>query len=196
MRYCGNPKFCFWMSKYSYEEQWSFFFSCLTVAEYTSRATSALDSESEKVVQKALDNIMSDSKLVTVVIAHRLSTIRGATKIAYIDKGKVREIGSYEELMAKPDGLYKRLEALQTLDEGIDLKNILGNKIVYGSVVQPLPTKHGNKGNEEGKMKRKDAWEYDQELVKLCTQKAQQLARGEIPLLMYGGIGAMLNGIT
>jgi len=78
----------------------------------TLRATSALDTESEKVVQEALDSIMADTKLITVVIAHRLSTIRGASRIAYVDHGKVREIGTYSELMAKPNGLYKRLEAL------------------------------------------------------------------------------------
>ena len=41
-------------------------------------------------MQAALDDIMKDSKLITVVIAHRLSTIRGADKIAYVDQGKVR----------------------------------------------------------------------------------------------------------
>jgi len=49
----------------------------LTMTSSTHRATSALDTESEKVVQEALDSIMADTKLITIVIAHRLSTIRG-----------------------------------------------------------------------------------------------------------------------
>lgn len=83
-------------------------------------ATSALDSESEKVVQAALDNLMADKGQTCVVIAHRLSTIRNADRIAVIDNGKVREIGSHDELMAKPNGKYRQLIQLQNLDDAED----------------------------------------------------------------------------
>ena len=56
-------------------------------------ATSALDTKSEKVVQAALDEIMTKQKRTTVVIAHRLSTIRNADKIAVVREGKVVEEG-------------------------------------------------------------------------------------------------------
>ncbi len=79
------------------------------------QATSALDSESEAIVQDALDKIMSSDTQTTIVIAHRLSTIRNADRIAVIANGKVREIGSHDELMAKQNGHYRRLQAFQNL---------------------------------------------------------------------------------
>jgi len=49
----------------------------------------------------------------TFVVAHRLATIRGANRIAVIDEGRVVELGTHDELNALPDGLYRRLSALQ-----------------------------------------------------------------------------------
>ena len=73
-------------------------------------ATSSLDSESEQLVQEALDLLMQGR--TSFVIAHRLSTIRNADKIAVIDQGRVSQIGSHTELMQQ-NGLYKRLNELQ-----------------------------------------------------------------------------------
>ena len=81
---------------------------------------SALDSESEKVVQEALDRIMNGRMQTTIVIAHRLSTIRDADRIAVIDGGRVKELGTHDELMAKSDGMYRRLQSLQNLDFGTE----------------------------------------------------------------------------
>lgn len=72
-------------------------------------ATSALDTDSEAIVQKALDELMTSSQHTTIVIAHRLSTIQSADRIAFIAKGKVLEYASHEELMALPNGRYRRL---------------------------------------------------------------------------------------
>ncbi len=74
-------------------------------------ATSSLDSESERVVQEALDKLMVGR--TSFVIAHRLSTIRKADKIVVIDKGAVREIGTHEELMHLENGMYRSLSNLQ-----------------------------------------------------------------------------------
>jgi ATP-binding cassette, subfamily B, bacterial MsbA len=76
-------------------------------------ATSSLDTESELLVQKALDYLMQNR--TTFVIAHRLSTIRKADKIVVIDRGKIVETGVHSELLAK-GGLYKRLHEMQFRD--------------------------------------------------------------------------------
>ena len=74
-------------------------------------ATSSLDSESEQLVQEALDNLMKGR--TSFVIAHRLSTVRNATKICVIDKGSVQEMGTHDELMQNETGLYKKLVDMQ-----------------------------------------------------------------------------------
>lgn len=73
-------------------------------------ATSALDSASEKKVQAAVDSMMKHC--TTFLVAHRLSTIKNADRIAYVEKGKIAEIGSYDELMAK-QGKFYELKKLQ-----------------------------------------------------------------------------------
>ncbi len=73
-------------------------------------ATSSLDSESEQLVQDALENLMKGR--TSFVIAHRLSTIRNADKIILIDKGVVSESGTHAELMSH-NGLYRKLNEMQ-----------------------------------------------------------------------------------
>ncbi len=73
-------------------------------------ATSSLDSESEQLVQEALENLMKGR--TSFVIAHRLSTIRNADKIVVIDKGVVSEEGTHAELM-NHNGLYRKLNEMQ-----------------------------------------------------------------------------------
>ncbi len=74
-------------------------------------ATSALDNKSEKIVQKAIDNLMKNKTVM--VIAHRLSTIRNANRIAVIQESKLVELGSHTELMEISDGQYKQLYNMQ-----------------------------------------------------------------------------------
>ena len=74
-------------------------------------ATSALDNKSEKIVQKALDNLMKNRTVF--VIAHRLSTIFNADKIVVINEGKIVETGTHEELLAIENGAYKNLYNMQ-----------------------------------------------------------------------------------
>lgn len=73
-------------------------------------ATSSLDSESERLVQDALDKLMKNR--TSIVIAHRLSTIKGADKILVLDKGSVAELGKHEDLLAN-EGVYAKLSKLQ-----------------------------------------------------------------------------------
>ncbi len=75
-------------------------------------ATSALDTESEKIVQDALNKLMKNR--TSIVIAHRLSTVRNADKIFVLQKGKIIESGTHEELI-ELNGIYKRLVDMQDL---------------------------------------------------------------------------------
>lgn len=74
-------------------------------------ATSALDNKSEAIVQKALDNLMTNKTVF--VIAHRLSTIRNANRIAVINEGVLSELGTHEQLIAIENGKYRHLFEMQ-----------------------------------------------------------------------------------
>lgn len=80
-------------------------------------ATSSLDTASEMLVQRALEKLMEDRTVI--VIAHRLSTVRRASRIVVLDKGRIVESGSHEELL-NLGGLYKRLYSLQFDDSSIE----------------------------------------------------------------------------
>jgi len=89
-------------------------------------ATAALDSESEQYVQEAIENLMEGRTVV--VIAHRLATVRSADQIAVIDKGKVAELGTHEELLSQ-DGIYTKLHSMQFGSESEEQKSeALGNQ--------------------------------------------------------------------
>ncbi|OOV16326.1 ABC transporter ATP-binding protein [Flavobacterium sp. LM4] len=74
-------------------------------------ATSSLDSESEKLVQEALEVLMEGR--TSIIIAHRLSTIRNADKILVLDNGRITEEGTHQELINLENGIYKNLSNLQ-----------------------------------------------------------------------------------
>jgi len=80
-------------------------------------ATSALDAESEHLVKQALDRLMQGR--TTLIIAHRLSTVKDANRVIVLDRGNLVESGTHEELMAREDGLYRKLVERQFV-ENID----------------------------------------------------------------------------
>jgi ATP-binding cassette subfamily B protein len=73
-------------------------------------ATSSVDTESEQLIQEAIDKLISGRS--SIVIAHRLSTIRKADQIIVLDKGEIREIGTHDQLLAKA-GFYAKLHEMQ-----------------------------------------------------------------------------------
>merc|ERR1711871_310594 len=81
-------------------------------------STSALDAESEAIVQKALERAMYGR--TTLVIAHRLSTIRNADVILVIDGGKIVEQGTHDDLICRTSGLYHKLVERQLAGKGIE----------------------------------------------------------------------------
>ena len=74
-------------------------------------ATSSLDSESERLIQEALETLMQSR--TSFIIAHRLATVRHVDRIIVISGGRVVEAGTHEELEATNDGIYQRLASLQ-----------------------------------------------------------------------------------
>ena len=75
-------------------------------------ATSALDYESENIIMRNMHNICKNRTVI--IIAHRLSTVRSADRIMVMDKGNVAESGTHQELLARPDGIYRYLHQLQS----------------------------------------------------------------------------------
>ena len=74
-------------------------------------ATAAVDTETEKQIQEALERLMQGR--TCFAIAHRLSTLRTATRLVVMEGGKIAEMGTDEELLAKEDGIYSRLVHIQ-----------------------------------------------------------------------------------
>jgi ATP-binding cassette subfamily B (MDR/TAP) protein 1 len=130
---------------------------------------------------------MADKTQTTIVIAHRLSTIRDADRIAVIDHGKVREIGTHEELMARPNGKYRLLQSLQNLDseEGRSGSNKKEKDKVNESILSVDRVDHTPTEEEQGQT----------ELSKETQQKARLLAASDRPYFLIGSIGAIFAGL-
>jgi len=77
-------------------------------------ATSSLDAESERLVQDALANLMMNR--TSFVIAHRLSTVRRADAIIALERGQLAEMGRHDERLGRPEGVYRKLYALQAFE--------------------------------------------------------------------------------
>lgn len=75
-------------------------------------ATSSVDTETEAAIQQAIERLVKGR--TTFAIAHRFSTLRNADRLVVLENGGIAEIGTHEELLAKPDGVFKRLVDIQT----------------------------------------------------------------------------------
>ena len=90
-------------------------------------ATSSLDSESEVLIQQAMERLMEGRS--TLVVAHRLSTVRALDRLLVMDHGRVIEEGNHETLIRRPGGVYRRLFERQALEltKGMSLEELRGD---------------------------------------------------------------------
>jgi len=146
--------------------------------------STALDNESEALVQAAIDKLMESQAHTCVVIAHRLSTIRNATTIALIGDGGVVEQGSHDELIAKPHGRYKRLFDSSKRDTAVTTANLKMGQIVKADKVE----------EEEEEEIDWEAIIAEEEAKAFNGKRAREMASPDALYLLIGCIGALLAG--
>ncbi|XP_031393227.1 ABC transporter B family member 4-like isoform X2 [Punica granatum] len=183
-------------------------------------ATSALDAESERIVQEALDRIMVNR--TTVIVAHRLSTVKNADMTAVIHRGKMVEKGSHSELLKDPEGAYSQLIRLQEVNkESKDpadtgnmsettefnrqssqrtsmVRSLSRGSSIGSSSSHSLSMSFGlpsglyvNESAEPNSMVSPDK----ERPHKVSIRRLANLNKPEIPVLFFGSISAIINGV-
>ncbi|XAR59296.1 Xenobiotic-transporting ATPase [Bertholletia excelsa] len=189
-------------------------------------ATSALDAESERAVQDALTNIMSNR--TTVVVAHRLTTIRNADHIAVLQAGKIVEEGTHAELIKDPDGAYSQLVLLQEgTNEAEDSLNLEAEKqdiysdgdITMGRSASQKPcmrsisrgssgSRQSFKANLELSTSKRIQTEVEEGEISIKAEKGKEkrrevpltrlayLNKPELPIMLLGSVAATIHGVA
>jgi ATP-binding cassette subfamily B (MDR/TAP) protein 1 len=138
---------------------------------------------------------MASESQTTIVIAHRLSTVRHADRIAVVMDGKVKEIGTYEELMSHEKGHFRRLQAFQNLESPKETPEMAESapKANLKEKIQSLKEKKREK--KEKKQKELEEIErIDKEREKRNSTRARQLAADDKGYFFIGAVGAVLAG--
>jgi ATP-binding cassette subfamily B (MDR/TAP) protein 1 len=151
-------------------------------------ASSSLDTKSEQQVQDALSKIMKPKSQTTIVIAHRLSTVRNADRIAVIAGGVLCEIGTWDQLMSRPGGRFRRMSLFQSLD---------GSKQDVNSILTQVQLEY-ERGHEPDR-----TYDFDidqvvtEESIKLnkISKRARLMARDDRFYLAVGSGGAIIAGV-
>lgn len=183
-------------------------------------ATSALDATSEKIVQQSIDALAQSKAQTTIIIAHRLSTIRNADKICAIRDGRIAEMGTHDELIAK-NGIYADLIRLQlqtgedeadnntsqiiAVDNAVEISNNSGierartesadqggRRYSKVSVNSDHDVEQGAAKEEKGKEKKEV--EISAEQSKSVVRRIRGLILQHPTLLATGLVGAMIFG--
>jgi ABC-type multidrug transport system ATPase subunit len=126
--------------------------------------------------------ITANANLTTIVISHRLSSIKKADRIAVIMDGKVKEIGMYEELMAKPMGHFRHLQQIQFGDDRGTMK--------ARKKIEKKKTKKQSTDLDE----KEEEIPINKEKEKANAKRARLMARQDLVYFVVGGIGALLAG--
>lgn len=163
-------------------------------------ATSALDNNSEKVVQDALDKASKGRS--TIVIAHRLSTIRNADIICVVDKGKIIESGTHDQLMANPErSLYQDLVKLQEIagreeeksrDPNADPNALPVPKEVEKTLSNKISARSPTTASEKAPLPTSE--EEKEALNKGVVWRSMRFNSPETLYIIVGSIAAMVNG--
>mmetsp|Transcript_19313 Transcript_19313/g.35040 ORF Transcript_19313/g.35040 Transcript_19313/m.35040 type:complete len:473 (+) Transcript_19313:2973-4391(+) len=133
---------------------------------------------------------MASKSQTTIVIAHRLSTIRDADRIAVISDGKVKEIGTHDELMAKQNGKYRRLQEFQT--HGSMIGGDSGSKLSADA----SNNKSSEPEKDDKEIEDSVSVTNDADDEKEFSRKARALARPDLKFIIIGSIGAILAGLV
>lgn len=155
---------------------------------FIDEATASLDSKSEAIVQKAIDDIMKTSSITTVVIAHRLSTVKDTNQIAVLNKGKIEEIGTHQELLRK-NGAYKRLiQAQEVTGKVQERSESNGESKKEVEVGEEVENEDEENTAEEGTSSE------DNYLTKRIAARAFGYNKSEAIYIILGLIGAAMAG--
>ncbi|KAL3102064.1 hypothetical protein niasHS_003473 [Heterodera schachtii] len=183
-------------------------------------ATSALDAESEQIVQEAIDN--ASSGRTTITIAHRLSTVRNADRIVVFEHGQIVEMGNHEELMGRPNSVYKQMVMAQQIEKEKPKGAEAGEGAFDGETQRKISENASERkmarmsermrrsissvksvgltstagGDEEAKLE-----ELDDELHEMGARPASPLdilryAGPEMPFVFVGVLTAFLRGVS
>jgi ATP-binding cassette, subfamily B (MDR/TAP), member 1 len=144
-------------------------------------ATAALDTESESLVQSAIDKIMVSREHTVIIIAHRLSTIRNADRIAFVEEGKVIEYDTHDELIATPHSRYKRL--FESSQQNATAKDL-----------SPSGSLEGPSGSAQS-----DVTDFEEQIdeaadKKFSVKRLRDMAKPEMSYILMGAVGAVLAG--